>query len=360
MKFLISTEPDDPQAILVKLTLQERGHQVRLLFTADLPTRQKNSVSIDSDGYRWKSTDKYDTFFDNEYDVVWWMRSGKPSMPKDGIHPDDRAFVHQENVLFHESIIRNLAPNAWWINDRDAATRANSKLRQLNMARECGLNIPVTLCSNDPQDIRHFLLKHEADGVIYKPLRSTCWVEEDEVTRAYTSSVSFLELPNNKLLQCVPGIYQKEIKKKYELRVTCFGDYLVTAKLDADSFSESEKNIEPYMLPVELERKIRIFMDTMGLVFACFDFIVSTDDDYIFVDVNEQGEFLWIEQSNPGFKMLDIFTSFLINKTRNFRWNPQNYQHELSDYLAEMDNIFFRNTRRHVQRECSMGYSTPA
>lgn len=342
MKYLISTDPDDFQAIVVKLALEERGHQVRLLFTADLPTRQRNSVYVDNDGYEWKSSDKYDTFSHNDYDVVWWRRPGKPYLPKEGVHPDDRYFVNQENILFHESIISNLAPNAWWINSKDAATRASSKLLQLNMARECGMNIPVTLCSNDPADIRHFLLKHEADGVIYKPLCSTCWFEEEDVRIAYTSKISFLELPNNKLLQRAPGIYQKEIRKKYELRVTCFGDYLVAAKLHSDY-------IEPYMLPLELERKIQRFMLKTGLVFACFNFLVSTDDRYIFLDVDEQGQFLWIEESNPGFKMLDIFTHFLINRTKNFRWDPQNYRHGLFDYLGEMDDIFLRNMRRHVE-----------
>jgi hypothetical protein len=44
MKFLISTEPNDIHTIVVKLALEEVGHQVMLLFKADLPTRQTNSV----------------------------------------------------------------------------------------------------------------------------------------------------------------------------------------------------------------------------------------------------------------------------------------------------------------------------
>ena len=49
MKCLIPTEPDDKQAIVVKLALENAGHQVTLMFTADQPTRQKNSVFVDLD-----------------------------------------------------------------------------------------------------------------------------------------------------------------------------------------------------------------------------------------------------------------------------------------------------------------------
>ena len=359
MKFLIPTEPDDSHAILVKLSLAERGHQVRLLFTADLPTKQKNSIYVDNTGYLWKSSDKYDTFLDNEYDVVWWRRARKPFLPREIAHPDDYKFFRQENSLFYESITCNMAPNAGWINSKETAMKLNSKLLQLKVASECGMSIPTTLCSNDPKDIRYFLLKHEGEGVIYKPLCSTCWFEEKQVKMAYTSKINFLELPNNKLLQLSPGIYQKEVKKKYELRVTCFGDYLVSAKLNFQNHQEgtnawrsipTEKmSVEPYMLPPELESKIRRFMFKTGLVFSCFDFIVSTNDEYIFIKADEQGQFLWIEELNPGFKMLDIFTNFLVNKARAFHWDPQKIQHEIGNYSEEMEEIYLRNMRRHVE-----------
>ena len=36
-------------------------------------------------------------------------------------------------------------------------------------------------------------------------------------------------------------------------------------------------------------------MRKMGLVFCALDFIVTQDDEYVFLEVNEQGQFLWIE-----------------------------------------------------------------
>ncbi len=358
MKILIPTEPDDTHAILTKIGLENMGHEVRLFFTADQPTKLKNSILIDNDTYQWRSTDKYDSIVDNDYDVVWWRRARKPYLPKDVTHSSDYKFVVRENTLFYESLTHNMAPHAWWVNTKEAATRANSKLLQLKLAAECGMTIPTTLCSNDPQDIRYFLLKHEADGVIYKPLCSNFWFEEQRMKIAYTTKITFLQLPNNKMLQLTPGIFQKEVKKKYELRITCFGDYLVAAKLNSQAHEEGkvdwraipegEMSVEPYILPSSLEKNIRMFMHKMGLVFGSLDFIVSEDHEYVFLEVNEQGQFLWIEEYNPEFKMLDIFVQFLHNKSRKFIWDSKNVEHSIDKYRKKMVSMVAKNMRCHV------------
>jgi glutathione synthase/RimK-type ligase-like ATP-grasp enzyme len=337
MKFLIPTEPDDTHAILTKIALENMGHEVRFLFMADQPTKLKNSVLIDNDTYQWRSTDQYNSIVENDYDVVWWRRA---------------------RTLFYESLTNNMAPTAWWVNPKEAATRANSKLLQLKVAVECGMMIPITMFSNDPQDIRYFLLKHEGDGVIYKPLCSNFWFEDERIKMSYTSKLSFLELPSNKLLQVSPGIFQKEIKKKYELRITCFGDYLVAAKINSQSHAEGkvdwraipegQMKIDPYVLPSSLEDNIRKFMKKMGLVFGSLDFIVSEDNDYIFLEINEQGQFLWVEEYNADFKMLDIFIQFLLNKSHKFKWESKNSRHTIDDYRKTMVSMMTQNLQRHV------------
>lgn len=358
MKFLIPTEPDDTHAILVKLALEKMGHGVTLLFTADQPTRQKNSVFIDKARYRWQSADRYDAVLENDYDVVWWRRARRPYLPKELVHPEDYKFVVRENTLFYESFTYNLAPNAWWVNTKEAAHRANFKLLQLKIASECGMIIPTTLCSNDPQEIHAFLLKYQRDGVIYKPLCSNFWFENEQVKVAYTSRVTFLDLPNNQLLQRSPGIFQKEMKKQYELRVTCFGDYIVAAKLHSQVHADGQVDwrairsgqmlVEPYELPIDIAYKIRAFMHEIGIVFGSFDFIVTPDGDYIFLEVNEQGQFLWIEEYNPSFKMLDIFVQFLLNKSVDFNWDVQNPEHSIEQYRSNIEPIFSENMYRHV------------
>lgn len=358
MKFLVATEPDDTHAILVKLVLESMGHSVQFVFIADQPTQQSNSVFVDNASYRWKINDSDCAVENHDYDVVWWRRVRKPYLPKDRTHPEDYKFALRQNVLFYEGIICNLAPNAWWINSREAARRANAKLLQLNLARQCGMIIPTTLCSNDPQEIRRFVMTHQAVGVIYKPLCSGFWFEDKQVKISYTSKITFSDLPDNDALQLVPGMYQQEIKKNYELRVTCFGDYLVAAKLNSQRHSEGkidwraiperEMEIEPYCLPKKLQNQLRFFMRQLGIVFGSFDFIVTPDGQYVLLEVNEQGQFLWIEEYNPEFKMLDIFVNFITNKSKKFTWDPRQAKHTIERYRLEMGKMMAENMSRHV------------
>ena len=360
MKFLIPTEPDDTHALVVKLALENSGHQATTIFTADQPTRQKNSIFVDDSTYRWQSADRYDMILENDYDVVWWRRPRKPYLPKGISHPDDYNFIIRENSLFYESFTYNFAPHAWWVNSKEAANRANFKLLQLKIASECGMIIPTTLCSNDPNEIKTFLLKYQKDGVIYKSLCANCWVSPDEIKFNYTSHIHYLDLPNNESLQRTPGIFQKEIKKKYELRITCFGNYIIAAKLDSQQHQDGtldwrvlqnkniQLNIEPYILPETLKTNIRQFMHEMGIVFGSFDFIVTEDNQYVFLEVNEQGQFLWLETYNEDFKMLDMFVNFLTSKSINFTWDPRQHTHNLDDYTIAAQTILEDNLKKHI------------
>lgn len=358
LKFLIPTEPDDTHAILVKLALERMEHDVTLMFMADQPTRLRHSVYVDSKRYFWRSDDPETAIVENDYDVVWWRRARKPHLPKEAVHPDDYKFASRENTLFYESFTHTLAPHAWWVNTKEAANRANFKLLQLKLAQECGLKIPVTLCSNDPKEIRFFLLTHEEEGVVYKPLCPNFWFEEDCIKIAYTARIGFLDLPNNQALQHAPGIFQKEVKKKYELRVTCFGRHLVAAKLksqehpdglvDWRAIRKGKLEIEPYALPHQLEEQIRALMQRLGIVFGAFDFIVTPEDEYVFLEVNEQGQFLWIEEHNPEFKMLDLFVHFLIYQGLSASMIAAPPVHTISQYEDEVEPIFQENRLKHV------------
>ncbi|MGV3739764.1 MAG: hypothetical protein ACO1N3_00520 [Gammaproteobacteria bacterium] len=359
MKFLIPTEPDDTHAILVKIALETLGHPTSFLFTADHPTLQKNSVYIDNDCYQWQSVDAYTAIVADHYDVVWWRRARRPYLPKKIVHAKDYTFAARENILFFESFTSNLAPNAWWVNSKEAAQRANFKLLQLKIASECGLVIPTTLCSNDPQEINNFLHEHAQSGVVYKPMCSYFWFETLQTKITYTARVKENNLPKRHLLQAIPGIFQIEIKKKFELRITCFGHYLVAAKLNSQKHPDGLIDwrairgepmlVEPFDLPEAIANKIRLFMQRLGLVFGAFDMIVTPDDDYIFLEVNEQGQFLWIEEFNPEFKMLDIFIQFLLQRSTEFVWDEKSCEHTIEKYRSQMQAIYETNVQRHIQ-----------
>lgn len=369
MKFLIFTQPDDAHAVMVQLALETLGHEVRLWFSADQPSQLAHSISIDLFQTHWESSDHAMIQGLSEYDVVWHRRAQRPRVPKQMTHPDDYLFVWRENQVFFDALTTLLSTQAWWVNTLTGVRRANSKLLQLHLAKMCGLKIPPTLCSNAPEDIRAFLKMHEDPGVIYKPLCSTLWVEGDHIKALYTAVVDETQLPDDAVLQLTPGIFQPHIAKQYELRITCFGSHCVAVKLDSQrhesgkvdwrAMPEQELHLSIYTLPQHVEFKLQALMRRLGLVFGCVDMIVTPTGEYVFLEINEQGQFLWIEELNPTIQLLDRFIQFLLNRSFYFNWSANDARIELSTFRLETQTILGRNSSQHVslprEGQCIIG-----
>ena len=358
MNFLIVTEPDDIHAIYVTLALESLGHQVVNLFSADFPSLQKNSVFVDSREYRCKTQDSFQTIDHIGYDVVWWRRPRRPYLEKEKIFFEDYKFHQRENFMFHDSFMHQLAPRAWWVNRKEASIRSNYKLLQLKLAGDVGLTIPTTLCSNHKHEIREFYNRFKEIGIIYKPLTFQFWDEGDCLKICYTAKIDNLDVIEKSKIDLIPGIYQEQIPKAYELRVTCFGDFIVAVKIDSQideagkidwrTLGHSQLKIEPYTLPEDLKEKIRYLMRELGIVFGCLDFIVTPKGEYIFLEVNEQGQFLFIEQLHPDLPMLDIFVNFLIQQSIDFHWVKKKNLLKMKDFQGLIDKHLADNKARHI------------
>jgi len=260
---------------------------------------------------------------DEQFDVVWLRRPKKPVLSS-VLHPDDKENALRGNLAFFSTFWHVITPDSQWINPPVAANAAQCKLLQLKVAIQVGLKVPKTIISNDPIKIRDFIRSNENKGVIYKAPNMVSWLSDKEKPRAtYTNKVTLGDLPDDTILQVSGGIFQKNITKAFELRVTMMGANPITAKLDSQnhpmgttdwrSIPNDELSVEEFELPSEIKEKCIAFMKKMGLLFGCFDFIVTPDGEYYFLEINEQGQFLWVEDRNPSIKMLDSFVKFLLD-----------------------------------------------
>lgn len=321
-KLIISTRPDDTHAVCVKLALEKNGHQADLWYTADYPSQLTYSFHVKQDALDWQARGHDCDIQKDNYDAIWYRRPAKPVLP-DFLHADDVKNARQENLALTHNMWQVIFPNGRWINPVKGAENARSKLLQLKIATELRLKVPDTIISNDPRMI-HAYIKKQHRKTIYKSLHPMTWLNKKELRLAYTSLVSTEDLPSNKLLQCTPGIFQEKIDKQYELRITYFGDKYIAVKIDSQAHEQAqldwraaathELSLEQVMLPEAIDLACRSLMEKLGIVFGCFDFIVTHDNEYYFLEVNEQGQFLWIEEVNPEIKMLQTFCNFISNE----------------------------------------------
>ncbi|HEU5281259.1 MAG TPA: hypothetical protein VFU82_04715 [Gammaproteobacteria bacterium] len=358
LNILIATKPDDPDSIYVKLALEKIGHKVTLWYTSDIPKLQAHTFRLNDGELKWSSSGlDFKINESDSIDIVWYRRPSKPKLD-DLVHPDDLKNAKNENITFFKALWQSIAPNAFWVNAPASFERVNCKLTQLKIAAKLGFSIPETIISNDPDEINHFIKAYPEGGVVYKPIYPTVWVAENKIRLTYTNVITLADLPSHQTLRLTPGIYQRRIKKAYELRVTCMGHTAIATKLysqehecgieDWRSVSPHKLRMEPYELPDVIANKCFALMLKLGVVFGCFDFIVTPEGEYVFLEINEQGQFLWQEDFHPEIRLLDPFVKFLCSRNSNYVWKSSDISVTIPEFRELMIPIQKQAMATHV------------
>jgi hypothetical protein len=67
--------------------------------------------------------------------------------------------------------------------------------------------------------------------------------------------------------------------------------------------------------------------------FCCFDFTVTPGGDHVFLEANQMGQFLWVEEKVPELPMLDTMCAFLMSGDRVFERGSLARRLSFGDYL---------------------------
>jgi len=357
---LIPTQVTDVHAQAVQKVLTDESLSVVRLFGGDFPSRQlqqfhmlggDSEYLIETDETRFRACD---------VQVVWYRRPRKPLIDLSEEHPDFE-FLKLENEHFINNFWALLGDKVRWVNHYLKANEANNKLLQLRVAQSLGLKVPATLVGNDPCKIKDFIDKFNSkDGVIYKAFSGIMeWEEDNSVYRQNAAKVTNDMLPSDYMLVRSSGMYQENILKLYELRVFYFGGKTIACKIstsqdeyganDWRAIPKKELSITPYELPSQLQEKIKFFMEKMGLVTGSLDLIKSKDGEYVFLEVNESGQFIWMELENPEIKVLQPFCEFLGEQLieRPFRLSKEVSAVDLFEN-SEFEQQFERDKKVHI------------
>lgn len=199
-----------------------------------------------------------------------------------------------------------------WVNHPDSGRNAENKLVQLRAAQQAGLRVPQTLISQNPDSIRQFcaLLNNQ---VLVKTVVGT---RKAPLTPGHVDNAL---LASDRALRLSPAIYQEIIPGNRHLRVHVFGDQFHTAMIRCENldwrFHLAESIIEPYELSAELEARLSRVLRSLGLRMGIFDLKLTPEGEPVWLEVNPQGQFLFIEGlSDLG--LTNAFTDFLIREIK--------------------------------------------
>ncbi len=302
--WIISTKLDAATDVVIE-KLRDLSAETHRLDTEDFPydsslTLRFSPVSPDPDLVWRQRNDESDILI--RPTALWYRRIRIPQLPEGqnpGIH--DFCTRNARSALLSAALLCEArvmsSPTAIW--------SAENKPVQLKAANLAGLIVPQTVITNDPQVVKASF--HEFGGqMIIKPLRTGYVDDGTQQWAIYTSQVlrEHLEHLGNDL-DPAPAIYQKLIPKACDVRVTIVGRKLFAAEIDSQIDESASidwrRTTNPELphrrtqLPEKLQSALFHLMDLLGISFGAIDLVRLTTGDYVFLEVNPSGQWLWLD-----------------------------------------------------------------
>jgi len=242
---------------------------------------------------------KYDKYkYNLEYlQSVYFRRA--PTIFKNTLDPNDAPFINRERRAFFEGLY--LALNVKWINPIFSTYIAERKLFQLKTAQQIGFKIPNTIISNNPTDIKSFI--NDNNKCIIKPISQGLQITQEGAFSIYTSEIEDTNLLKDNHLFESPILIQNKIENYRDIRATVIGKNILAVeieKINTENVDWRTPNINKiyrvHTLPKDLESLIYKLHKVLNLIYSAFDFILTPNGEYIFLETNPAGEWVWLEK----------------------------------------------------------------
>ena len=225
---------------------------------------------------------------------VWFW---KPVLPKElrVIEPEShRIFIYRQFLASWRALASVLADRKW-LNNYYKMLEAEHKPIQLQFASMLGFEVPDTIITANPKRALEFWNKYKHEVIIKNLIASPI---DDRVV--FTNLVTNELMAQVDRLRSSPVILQRRIPSAYELRITVVGNTVFSARIDSCAdvdWRRSKANITAFDLPLEIEQQCRDLVHALGLNYSCIDMIVTPENKYVFLELNPNGQWSFIQEA---------------------------------------------------------------
>ena len=296
----------DPGVDMVIRAIEARGANAFRLETDLFPTDLRLTIGWDKKD-RLLISDSERELDLSQVSAVWIRHTDTGDKLPDDLDPGHREAARLESDSTIWGLLECL--NVFQLDPPESLRRAPYKPRQLQLARQMGLEIPRTLITNSPQEVRDFA-KTCRHGLIAKMIDgSSVSVETDQGSSpVYTRHLSAEDLTDLDSLSLCPMIFQELVPKALELRITVVGARLFVAAVDstvstigANDWRKDKDLVQKFRpfdhCPEAILECILAMLDRLALNFATIDMIVTPDGRYVFLEFNTISYFDFVENA---------------------------------------------------------------
>ena len=303
---VVITRPGDRHGVHVIELLKKRGVSVLTLEYGEFPGRIHLNFKI-SQGNRMLELELLDGRHVNAREItsVLYRRRNQPIAADNISDPAIREYIEREPWNFMDALPTMIPCR--WVSNPDAIEVASRKPYQLSIAAELGFRVPDSLVGNSPTAAKDFAFR--AKGSIAAKALWTPGIRtsDDKGVTLFTRRLSpETVIAHAESIANCPTILQEYIEKAFELRITIVGWEVFACAIYSQATDKTKEDWRRYdlantphkafTLPDDVRERCARLVHRLGLSFGCIDMIVTPDSEYVFLEINPNGQWLWIEQ----------------------------------------------------------------
>jgi hypothetical protein len=318
---LILTMENDATAIAVARKLEERGGRAFFFDPGLLPSGARLLYEGGGTGPSRRLLQGPSGELSLDEVTAVWYRRPRP-VGSEGPRSKKLHFSNVETHAYYMGLLGSV--DCAWLPGRPAAfDRAEFKVEQLFRAERLGFEVPHTLVTNRRRDFADFL--HAEQGRVVSKISERHEFQDSHyplgrlTERVYRRDLTFLHrLPN-----CAT-IFQAEVPKAVELRVTVVGRRLFAAEIRSQQTRHSQLDWRRgqddlqyghHDLPADQQRRCLDLLAGFGLQYGTIDLILQPDGRYVFLELNPNGQYMWLEVQT-GLPISQAIADFLAGDNR--------------------------------------------
>lgn len=321
---LLITNKDDVTTDFIVNRLNKIGVKYYRLNTEDLMSSIGINFDIDRNEYVLIDREKNQNVDLSFVKSVYYRRPVLPKMKIGSLSEGENEFVIREIAYLLEGLYKILN-DRFWISPVPSIREAENKIYQLLLARNIGLKIPVSLITTSQAKAEAFLKQLKGNCII-KPIKNGKVDNNENPRVVFTSLITCADIGLLDGVKSCPTYLQSKIEKVADIRVTVVGKKVFPTKIYSQEFEETtidwrkgentKIKHERIKLPSEIEVKCLELIDRLGLHFGAIDFVLDRDMRYVFLEINPNGQWGWIEK-RLGYDISGEIVQLLLNEAQS-------------------------------------------
>lgn len=297
MVVAIVTQWFDPTADYVIAALNDRQVPVFRFDIADFPMRLRLSAALTSDSWTGDCTLAERKLSLSQITGIYFRRPSDFDLPA-AMGPAELQWAAAEARMGLGGVLSAIP---CWLNHPSRVAAAEFKPVQLSTAARVGLRVPRTIITSDAQCAREFA--DSVGTVVYKPLAGSSFEQDGHRRLLYAQPIAREDLVVSSI-SLTAQLFQEWIEHEYAVRLTVVDHRFFACAIYAHSEAARKDWRSDYPslqyvatdVPQDVQERVVLLMNELGLRFGALDFLVTPEGKWIFLEINPNGQWAWIEE----------------------------------------------------------------